>query len=309
MRRKVRTYYTAFGLIQQGISSKAANVTPNKEKTFQGQRFDDELGLNWIQFKWRNHDVQIGRFIEIDPLAEDYVYNSTYAFSENKVTNHIELEGLEAVSAGNPLNYVAEGFREWFQAGGRLLDKVNIFRYEGETHYNVEQKITAKATVNSATAESSATVTVSENKASFKIGSFEELFKSGKSPIEFKAESNTLSKVEQKNAVSATIRGVQLEASQKTTVDKDGVKNTISAGPKASVDAGKIKVDGSAQLFYSNQISGSNSGQQAVGIKMAVDATFVSKKVVLLNTPAVQVNTTNQTKAGASLQWNFKWPQ
>lgn len=253
--------------------------------------------------------MQIGRFIEIDPLAEDYVYNSTYAFSENKVTNHIELEGLEAVSAGNPLNYVAEGFREWFQAGGRLLDKVNIFRYEGETHYNVEQKITAKATVNSATAESSATVTVSENKASFKIGSFEELFKSGKSPIEFKAESNTLSKVEQKNAVSATIRGVQLEASQKTTVDKDGVKNTISAGPKASVDAGKIKVDGSAQLFYSNQISGSNSGQQAVGIKMAVDATFVSKKVVLLNTPAVQVNTTNQTKAGASLQWNFKWPQ
>ena len=80
-----------------GISSKAADITPNKEKTFQGQRFDDELGLNWIQFKWRNHDPQIGRFIEIDPLAEDYVYNSTYAFSENKVTNHVELEGLEAV--------------------------------------------------------------------------------------------------------------------------------------------------------------------------------------------------------------------
>src|SRR5690606_17110008 len=32
-------------------------------------------------------------------LASDYVHNSTYAFSENKVTNHIELEGLEAVSA------------------------------------------------------------------------------------------------------------------------------------------------------------------------------------------------------------------
>ena len=81
-----------------GISSKAAGTVQNKEKTFQGQRFDDDLGLNWIQFKWRNHDVQIGRFIEIDPLANDYVHNSTYAFSENKVTSHIELEGLESVS-------------------------------------------------------------------------------------------------------------------------------------------------------------------------------------------------------------------
>ncbi len=79
-----------------GISSKAAGTIQNKEKTFQGQRFDDDLGLNWVQFKWRNHDPQIGRFIEVDPLSEKYVYNSTYAFSENKVTGNVELEGLES---------------------------------------------------------------------------------------------------------------------------------------------------------------------------------------------------------------------
>ena len=86
-----------------GISSKALSFgdPKNKEKTFQGQRFDDELGLNWIQFKWRNHDPQIGRFIEIDPLSEKYEYNSTYAFSENRVINAIELEGLEAVLITN----------------------------------------------------------------------------------------------------------------------------------------------------------------------------------------------------------------
>ena len=81
-----------------GISSKAAGGIQNKEKTFQGQRFDDDLGLDWVQFKWRNHDPQIGRFIEIDPLSDKYVHNSTYAFSENKVTAHVELEGLEAES-------------------------------------------------------------------------------------------------------------------------------------------------------------------------------------------------------------------
>ena len=83
-----------------GISSKAAGKLENKNDKFQGQPFDDDLGLNWYGFKWRNHDPQIGRFIQIDPLANDYVYNSTYAFSENKVTNHVELEGLESVWAG-----------------------------------------------------------------------------------------------------------------------------------------------------------------------------------------------------------------
>ena len=100
-----------------GISSKAlAFGDPvNKEETFQGQRFDEELGLNWVQFKWRNHDPQIGRFIEIDPLSEKYVYNSTYAFSENCVTSHVELEGLERA----PFQYVLE------KAFGKSLETMN----------------------------------------------------------------------------------------------------------------------------------------------------------------------------------------
>lgn len=102
------TDYYPFGLTMSGISSKALNFgePKNKEHTFQDQRFDDELGLNWVQFKWRNHDPQIGRFIEIDPLAEKYDYNSTYAFSENKVTSHFELEGLEAVDMNAGYNQV-----------------------------------------------------------------------------------------------------------------------------------------------------------------------------------------------------------
>jgi len=98
------THYYPFGLTMSGISSRAlAFGNPkNKEQTFQSQQIDDELGLNWIQFKWRNHDPQIGRFIEIDPLSEKYVYNSTYAFSENKVTGHVELEGLEAIVSNTP---------------------------------------------------------------------------------------------------------------------------------------------------------------------------------------------------------------
>ena len=66
---------------------------------FQGQELQEDLGLEWVQFKWRNHDPATGRFFNIDPLAEKFVYNSPYAFSENKVISHFELEGLEAVLA------------------------------------------------------------------------------------------------------------------------------------------------------------------------------------------------------------------
>lgn len=37
----------------------------------------------------------VGRFFNIDPLAEKYPYNSTYAFQENKMGLGRELEGLE----------------------------------------------------------------------------------------------------------------------------------------------------------------------------------------------------------------------
>jgi RHS repeat-associated protein len=92
------THYYPFGLTMAGISSKAAGKLENKKNKFQGQEFNDDLGVDMYEFKYRMHDPQTGRFWQVDPLANKYVYNSTYAFSENKVTSHIELEGLEALT-------------------------------------------------------------------------------------------------------------------------------------------------------------------------------------------------------------------
>jgi hypothetical protein len=41
------------------------------------------------------HDARLGRFLSIDPLTSKYPHNSPYAFSENRVIDGVELEGLE----------------------------------------------------------------------------------------------------------------------------------------------------------------------------------------------------------------------
>ncbi len=52
-------------------------------------------------YKWRQYMPDVGRFFNVDPLAEKYTHNSTYAFSENRVIDGRELEGLEWVSSRN----------------------------------------------------------------------------------------------------------------------------------------------------------------------------------------------------------------
>jgi RHS repeat-associated protein len=84
--------YYPFGLTFNSIERDSPG---NNRWKFQGQEHVDDLDLNWDSFKWRNHQPDIGRFFNIDPLAEKYYYNSTYSFAENKLGLGVELEGLE----------------------------------------------------------------------------------------------------------------------------------------------------------------------------------------------------------------------
>lgn len=104
------THYYPFGLTMAGISSKALEYgkPENKKFKFQNQELNEDLGANYYEFKYRNHDYQIGRFIQIDPLSDDYTHNSTYAFSENKVTSSVEIEGLESKDLYRELEPVRE---------------------------------------------------------------------------------------------------------------------------------------------------------------------------------------------------------
>jgi RHS repeat-associated protein len=81
---------------------------------FQGQEKDDELhgatGTSFA-FEYRMHDPRVGRFLSLDPLSAKYPHNSPYAFSENRVIDGVELEGLE-VSLVNPEQDKCDGVHE-----------------------------------------------------------------------------------------------------------------------------------------------------------------------------------------------------
>ena len=83
--------YYPFGMsfLKTSVSLYDPMAIPYNYK-FQGQELQ-ETGF----FKWRNYMPDVGRFTTIDPLAEKYAYNSVYAFSENRVVDGRELEGLE----------------------------------------------------------------------------------------------------------------------------------------------------------------------------------------------------------------------
>jgi len=87
---------------------------------FQNQEKDDELkgAGNSVNYKYRMHDPRVGRFFAVDPLAGKYPHNGTYNFSENRVLDGVELEGLEV--------YLVNGYLGWY-AGDASQKKMESY--------------------------------------------------------------------------------------------------------------------------------------------------------------------------------------
>lgn len=79
------------------ISPRNISYPLSYRHTFQGQEKDDEIKGkgNSINYTFRMYDTRLGRFLSIDPLSSKYAHNSPYTFSENRVIDGVEFEGLE----------------------------------------------------------------------------------------------------------------------------------------------------------------------------------------------------------------------
>jgi len=86
--------YYPFGMNHLKTGNAFFGNASYKNYKFQEQELQE---TGFYSFKWRNYMPDVGRFFNVDPLSEKYAYQSHYNFSENRVINARELEGLEAV--------------------------------------------------------------------------------------------------------------------------------------------------------------------------------------------------------------------
>ncbi|WP_291285702.1 DUF6443 domain-containing protein [Flavobacterium sp.] len=99
--------YYPFGLKQEGYNIVKKGVE-NKYK-YNGKELQDELGLNFYDYGARNYDPALGRWMNIDPLAEKSRRFNPYTYALDNPVYFIDPDGMIA----GPNDWVRDG-SNWF---------------------------------------------------------------------------------------------------------------------------------------------------------------------------------------------------
>lgn len=105
--------YYPFGLKHKGYNN-VINGTDHKYG-FGGKEEQDELGLGWMDVTARNYDPAIGRWMNLDPLAEKMRRHSPYNFGFNNPIYFQDYDGMapsapnDCCGGWNPVSGIGEG--------------------------------------------------------------------------------------------------------------------------------------------------------------------------------------------------------
>jgi RHS repeat-associated protein len=99
--------YYPFGL----VSRSTVSDEPGTIQKFTGKELDDEHGIDLYYFGARYHDPVNGRFISVDPLAEENAGWSPYSYSKNNPLNRIDPDGRNDLLAQLAAHFSAESHK------------------------------------------------------------------------------------------------------------------------------------------------------------------------------------------------------
>jgi len=84
-----RNNYYPFGKLLEGTNTQA----PTTRYTFSGKEIQTTGGVNYLDFGARMYDDFLGRWFNIDPLAEKMPWQSSYIYCSNNPINRIDPDG------------------------------------------------------------------------------------------------------------------------------------------------------------------------------------------------------------------------
>ena len=129
-----RSKYYPFGLVMQGISSKAAGSQINRKKyngkEEQRQEFSDGSGLEWLDFGARMFDAQIGRWHTVDPKASEFPNISPSAAFNNNPLRFTDPTGMA------PEDWILSVGSKVYWYGGNVGDKTTLIATYNATSGN-----------------------------------------------------------------------------------------------------------------------------------------------------------------------------
>ena len=88
--------YYPFGLKQKGYNELATENPSGYKYKFGGKELNDELGLDLYDFGARNYDAAIGRWLNIDPLAENSRRWTPYNYAYNNPIYFVDPDGMQS---------------------------------------------------------------------------------------------------------------------------------------------------------------------------------------------------------------------
>ena len=87
--------YYPFGLKHNGYNTTTLSTNPALKTKYNGKEYQDELRLNTFDYGFRQYMPDIGRWAQVDPLAEKFIGESPYAYVNNDPLGFSDFDGKD----------------------------------------------------------------------------------------------------------------------------------------------------------------------------------------------------------------------